>query len=590
MEHEDVRLSRRSFVGGASIALAGSVAGCMGMFGPENPDLGEPVELTVKSLPSDEDPPAAGIARRLTENLNDIGADATLVPKSAPEMAVDVFLDNDFDIFVAKYPGVAEPDELRTLLHSTFQDERGWQNPFGFSDPDLDGLLDQQKLTDHPERQESLEVIQELIVEHQPFSVVAIPDELTAVGSHLQSNWSPPGLTSPFDLLRLGTEAGDRLPVFRIGILDGRITFDHNPLTPAFPLQAVLTGLLYDSLFVNVGGSYIPWLAQERTWFGDDDSVVFEVSIHEGISWHDGTPLTAHDIEFTYRFISDLSLEAADLPIPAPRFRGRSSVVDTVTALDDTTVRFEMGHVGRDVSSRALTVPILPQHIWEPRHALDAEGLPDALTTENEEPVGSGPFMFEDAEMNQYLSLSRYPGHFLESDAPITPGEPAFDSIPFNHIEFVMPTRPPTVGTALSLVENEELDIISRVPAHEAATVARSSFASLEARPSNKFYLIGYNTNRFPCSDRSFRRLIGRLIDRTFIVALIFRGYAQPADSPLAMTEYVNPALEWSGQSKLGEFPGASGILDIEQARSFFLENGFEFENNRLFFQTDEPG
>lgn len=589
MDGGEVRLSRRGFVGGASLALSGSVAGCLDLFTAQNPELGQPVQLTVKSLPSDEDPAATGIARRLTENLVDVGADATLVPKSAPELSRDILIENDYDIFVANYPGVFEPDELRTLLHSSFRDERGWQNPFGFEDAELDGLLDQQKVTDAPERNTVIAEIQRRIIDALPFSVVAIPDELTAVADHLPPTIAPAGLSTPFDIFRLGTEIQERQSGFRIGILDGRITFDHNPLTPSFPLQSVLTGLLYDPLFAHVDGTYIPWLATERTWSEEDDRIAFEVTLHEAVRWHDGTPLTAEDIEFTYRFMDDLSLGSADLPIPAPRFRGRSSVVEAVDVVDDRTVRFEMDTVGRDIASRSLTVPILPQHIWEPRHELDANGLPVALTTDNEAPVGSGAYMYDDSAPNESLLLERNSAHFLEFETPISPSHTPFESIPFNRIEFRMPTRPPTVGTALSLIDEGELDIIARVPAHAAPSVSRSDHASLEARPSNKFYMIGFNTTRAPCSDVVFRRLVGRLVDRTFVVALIFRGYATPADSPLAMTEFIPSDLQWEGESALGTFPGSSGILDQEEARSIFIEAGFELDNEQLSLRQSTP-
>lgn len=582
MDEPVVAPSRRSFLHGTSLALATGLAGCVDGLTPGESPEGDPIEVTVKTLPADEDPPAVDIGRRLTEHLNEVGVDASLEPKASSELFSDILIEHDFDMFVANFPGMTDPDALRPLVHSAFEDERGWQNPFGVDDAELDHLLEQQMMTDHQDRRPHLNTLQHRLLEVHPFSVVAIPDELTGVGDHLQVPYRIRGLQSPFDIIRLGTGTDERRSTYRIGILDGRITLDHNPLTPVFPLQRLVSGLLYDSLFVHVNDTYVPWLTAEHRWERFEPAPTVEVTLREGHAWHDGTPVRADDVAFTYRFISDLARGTAEAPIPAPRYRARSSVIESVTAVDDATVHIEFAGVGRTVAIRALTVPILQRARWKERDRLE-DGLPVALTTRNPDPIGSGPFVFEQAQQQSSLALTRNGEHFLEDDAPLSPRGRPFDAVGIDRLEFRMPTRPPTIGSALNQVREGDLDVIARLPAHQAATVTRSDAVHLEGRPTHKFYMVGFNLRDEPGSNRAFRRLVGRLLDRTFVVALVFRGYARAADSPLASTRYLAPELAWSGQSQLGSFPGSSGLLDVEAARELFLEADFRLEDGEVY-------
>lgn len=574
------RLTRRSLLATIGTGIGATTVGCLSSNGSTDDDSPTPVALTIKTLPADDDPPAASIGRRLTEHLAEVGADAQLEPKTSAELYNDVLIEHDFDLFVTKFPPMEDPDVLRPLLHSTFDHERGWQNPFGLADAHIDELLEAQLTADRDDRPAIVDELQTAIVDAHPFSVVAFPEELTAVGLHLDPGLRPTGLSNSSDILYLGND--DRLPIYRVGILDGRITTDLNPLRPEFPNQRLILGLVYDTLGLRVGSAVQPWLADAWHWGGSPSQPHLDVELREPVNWHDGNPLTVDDVAFTYRFLSDLSLGTADEPIPAPRFRGRTSLIDTVSIRDDSAIRFRFDGVAPVAAVRALTVPILPRHIWQERTDLDQNGLPDALTTTNEYPIGSGPFAFEVSEPHEILVLDRNSGHFAASEVDHEPIEPSPGRLAFDRLEFVIPTRPPTVGSGVNMIVEGDLDTLIHVPAHQAATVTRADDVILAVRPTAEPYVIGFNLRREPCSAVGFRRIVGRLIDRTFTVASAFRGYAEPANSPLAATGFLSPDLLWDGESVLGPFPGASGLLDVEQARMLFRDVGFVIEDDVL--------
>ncbi|WP_231737017.1 hypothetical protein [Halobacterium sp. CBA1126] len=87
-------------------------------------------------------------------------------------------------MFVGRHPHLSHPDTLYPLLHSTFAPESGWQNPFGIASPKLDETLAAMR-TDGPA--DALGDVLEAYAERVPFTVVAVPEFLTARRTDLAS-------------------------------------------------------------------------------------------------------------------------------------------------------------------------------------------------------------------------------------------------------------------------------------------------------------------------------------------------------------------------------------------------------------------
>ena len=85
--------------------------------------------------------------------------------------------------------------------------------------------------------------------------------------------------------------------------------------------------------------------ALAKSWTHSDDGLTWIFSLREDVTWHDGTPFTAHDVDFTFnRIIYNEEIEATAGAAFNFRFLDEATGTwtearMTVTALDDHTVQ-----------------------------------------------------------------------------------------------------------------------------------------------------------------------------------------------------------------------------------------------------------
>lgn len=378
-----------------------------------------------------------------------------------------------------------------------------------------------------------------------------------------------------------------------MALTDVRALENLNPLSVAFRDEGVITGLLYDPLGRWIDGRIRPWLAASWRWRpgGGKTSVdgpALDVRLRDGLTWHDGTRLTAEDVAFTYRFLRDTSLGTLDGTVPPPRFRGRATLVTEPTLVDGRTVRLHLRECRPAVARRALTVPVLPAHVWrEKTREATVAGLTtgdrrvtEALVWGNREPVGSGPLELRELAVRERLALSPFEDHFLTTatDPHLRPYAGGFgpDRLTFQ--------RAPSAGAAVSMVRRGDAAATATdVLPGQVPRIGRTDGMALFVDRSLGFYHVGFNVRRPPLGNTRFRRAIARLLDREFLVETAFGGFAAPAISPLARHEALAPNLAWEDRAPVLAFAGESGRLDVPQARRAFRAAGFRYgENGRL--------
>ncbi|WP_435159776.1 ABC transporter substrate-binding protein [Haladaptatus sp. DFWS20] len=560
-------------------------------------DQATQVALSIKTLPADADPQAIRIARFLAKRLDEVGIAAQVVPMERTELLRDILLEHSFDCYVACHPGFDDPDALRTLLHSRFDAEAGWQNPFGYANLDMDELLEAQRRQSGRKRRKTLGELQHAIARNQPFAVVAFPDEIRATRTNTFSGWEEiEHLHSALGYLSVQSQDGEN--TLRVTIQDSRPTENLNPLSAEFRSDGTILDLLYDPVGRWIEGAVHPWLAQSWQWRSSNGNPVAEIQLRDDLWWHDGGALTATDVAFTYRFLNDTALGALESSVPSPRFRDAATLVESTTVVDERTVRIRFGTVSQEVAIKAFAVPVLPKHIWK-RKRKQAEIVfktdsptTKALVWDNMQPVGSGPLQFGNAETRESLTLKRFDNYFLQRittnqetlDADDDPeSEPKYieryaGKPDFERLRFVVV---PSGAAATELVLNDEADATATgVSANDVRDIGRSGSVQLRVDESSSMYHVGFNARKAPFSNVRFRRAVAQLLDKAFLVDDVFGGYAEPAASPLARHDSLVEDLRWSGTDPELPFLGTNGDLDVAKAKATFKKAGFRYTND----------
>lgn len=570
-------LSRRAALAGAA-GLTVATSGCLSQFRSiVNRDDIDPLSVTITTLPADGDRETIRLAREVANALEAAGIESSIEMRSSEEFLRAVLINHDFDIYVGEHPGGTDPDFLYEALHSQYADESGWQNPFGVTNLLLDELLEEQREADEDNREEVVESMLEGFAAEQPFVPICTPTEHRLARADRYDGWTEGHLATRSGYLGLEPLADESGEHLRAVHTDARPSQNLNPLTVEYRNRDTIIDLVYDSLAIDaVAGdgeqTFTPWLAEEWEW---DDESTLVVSLHTDCTFHDGESLTAKDVEFTYEFLADTASGDGSAPAPSPRYRGLVSAIDDVEASDEHTLEFTI-ESNQTVGEHALTVPILPKHIWTDRaeHASVrgvrvAQGTTDAIVSNNVPPVGSGPFQYADHTGREHVTFDRFDDHFTLREAVDLP-EPT--------VEELRVQIDPRSTSAIQLIEDGDADVTSSaLETYVVDDIEETDDVQLLESPSWSFYHLGFNTRNAPFSNPQFRRAVARLIDKEWLTEEVFDGYADPIATPLTDEEWLPDDLEWDGEDPAMPFLGTDGDVDVDTARATFEDAGFRY-------------
>ncbi|CCO47809.1 putative ABC-type oligopeptide/dipeptide transport system, periplasmic component [Vibrio nigripulchritudo SOn1] len=179
---------------------------------------------------------------------------------------------------------------------------------------------------------------------------------------------------------------------------------------------AAYTRELYDTLFYSstdeLNTSYA-LIAEKARYTKDYDWM--EVDIRPDAKFHDGTPITAHDVEFTFQTFMTKGV---------PQYRTYYKDVKFVKALNDKTVRIELNNGNKEVLfSLGGGTSVLPEHFWKDKDFSEPLSTP---------PVGSGPYKVTDYKSGQSVTYSRVKDYWAQS-LPVNVGRNNFDTVVYDY-------------------------------------------------------------------------------------------------------------------------------------------------------------
>jgi len=266
-----------------------------------------------------------------------------------------------------------------------------------------------------------------------------------------------------------------------------------------------------DSLNTIGDAGFRPRLARSWTWAADSLSIAFHLDPRA--RWHDGVPVTAGDVAFTYRLYTNPQVAA---PI-APLLRN----LDSVTAPDAHTAVVWFRHRGPEqFYDAASEMQILPAHVYG---ALDPRTLGAASAIRH--PVGSGRFRFARWDAGSRIVLI--------ADSTNYRGRPRLDR--------VMWTIAPDFTTAATRLLTGDADVFEAMRASTVRQAERTPEVRVVTFPGFKFAYLLFNlhdphdpSRPHPIlGDVRVRRALSMAVDRAALVRNVFDSLALVSPGPM---------------------------------------------------------
>lgn len=213
-----------------------------------------------------------------------------------------------------------------------------------------------------------------------------------------------------FDYVRPDAPKGGEIKLFALGTFDSLNGF----IIKGTP--AVGIGTIYDALMTSSGDEPFTeygLLAQTVEMPDDRSWVAFE--LRPEARWHDGAPVTAEDVVFSFD-----TLKAKGDPF----FRVYYASVLKAEKTGDRKVTFTFdGKPNRELPLIMGQLTILPKHYWEGR---------DFETPSLDIPLGSGPYKIGKFEPGRSITYERVPDYWGK-DLPIYVGRNNWDRMRYEY-------------------------------------------------------------------------------------------------------------------------------------------------------------
>jgi peptide/nickel transport system substrate-binding protein len=309
-------------------------------------------------------------------------------------------------------------------------------------------------------------------------------------------------------------------------------------LDPAFAssdAEIAVLNAVYDYLVdIDAENQIQPRLARE--WSTSEDGLTWTFTLNEGVTFHDGQPLSATDVVWTFDRLRD---PAAELPT-ADLYAN----IAAVEPVDDSTVTF------------TLTEPN-PFFLYDlsDNHALILKAeTPDPKTVFN----GTGPFKVEDYQPENRMTLVANPDYF-------NPDQPGVDRLELIFFQ--------EQSAAVDALRGGQVDLVTRMPTSLFQSLESEPEIQTVAVPTNGFDLVRLRADRPPGNDPVVIKALRLATDREAILQTVTQGLgAIGRDSPIGpiYQDYYSedtplPELNVEAASKLLTDAGyTSGIkLDL---------------------------
>jgi len=298
--------------------------------------------------------------------------------------------------------------------------------------------------------------------------------------------------------------------------------------------------LIFDSLLRRDRSSNIhPWLAE--SW-ESPDPLTYVFHLRSGVRFHDGKPLTARDVRYTFQSLLSGEIQS----IKAATF----SRIASIEAPDEATVVFRL----QEPYASFLF------NLTQGSMGIVPEGSAGELA---QRPVGSGPFRFvwanQDAEV------------VIERNADYWAGAPSIGRVEFRVV-------PDMTTRALEMRKGSADITLNSLSADMVAALRREEHLDVAEEPGTSYQYIALNMEDANLT-LPVRQAIAHAVNREAMITHLWRNTVRPASSILSPEHWAHdpslPPYDFNPEQaarlldQAGFLPGPEGVrLHLEMKTS----------------------
>lgn len=302
-------------------------------------------------------------------------------------------------------------------------------------------------------------------------------------------------------------------------------------LDPTAGAAAAIDEIVYANVFegltrISKNGSVLPALAE--SWQVMEDGTTYVFKLRTGVKFHDGTDFDAEDAKF--------SLDRARAEESTNAQKGLFSAIESVEAVDTSTLKVTLSSpAGNFLFNLGWGDAVMV--------------APESADTNKENPVGTGPFKFDNWAKGSSVEIVRNDDYWGEAVA--------LSKATFRFI--------PDASAAIAALQSGDVDAFPNFPAPEAlpAFQADPRFAVVIGSTEGET-ILSTNNSQPPFDDAKVRQAIAHAIDRQAIIDGAMFGLGTPIGTHFAPH---HPAYV---VDTINTYP-----YDPEKAKALLAEAGF---------------
>ncbi len=303
----------------------------------------------------------------------------------------------------------------------------------------------------------------------------------------------------------------------------------------------VVEGLVTNDEKMNVVpllAERIPTLANGDVVMRPDGGMDVTWRLRPGVRWHDGTPFTSADVQFT--------VEAINSPDYNPE---STDGFDRITSVDTPDSLTAVVHYKEPYAPYVLQFVrgTLPKHVLAGRNIDQAQDY-------NRKPLGTGPYRVAEWRTGEYILLERVPNYWRGSEYP------KIERIQFKFIA--------NTTTRVNQLASGEAHVVALIPWDQHRRLKDTPGLEIHRMMGNSYEHVTLNQRRVTAfQDVRVRRALTHAIDRELIARTIL-------DSLAPVVHGAIQPLSWAFADSVQTYP-----FDVARAGALLDEAGWKDSN-----------